>query len=117
MKDKELLKKEVTRLNATGMVDMTGDFQCDQTQGCPTVLCWNITEAKAWIQPSCNADWNDEEDIETHWKLCAAYGVRSCTSARTFNGLLKSLSMDAFYQEGLVESQEEIDVFDYSHQR
>ena len=85
---------EINRLKFNGMVETTGDFQCDQTSGCPTVMCWSISEDVVWLEPEKFTGISDEQKDEC-WKDCVEYGIRYCSNAAQFNNHLKLLSQDA----------------------
>ena len=55
------------------------DFQCDQTNGYPTVLVWNQTRGKAILQPAPALD-DDSEQAKQCIRDCADWGVKPCTS-------------------------------------
>ena len=94
-----------------GLVEYSGDFQCDQTGGCPTHLCWSRTDGLAWLQPYETSGLS-EEQIEKCWRDCARYGIVRCETGKEFNDILKELGgYELECQEGLNEEDEEIDVF------
>ena len=94
-----------------GIVEYSGDFQCDQTGGCPTHLCWSRTDEIAWLQPYEMAGLT-EKQVEKCWRDCARYGFVQCESGKQFNQILKDLGgYELVCQEGLNEEDEKIDVF------
>ena len=90
----ELFIKEINRLKL-GMVETTGDFQCDQTAGCPTVMCWSLSENVIWLEPA-KFTGISKEQIEECWKACKEYGFRYCSKTGQYNYQLKTLSQEAY---------------------
>lgn len=95
-------------------IDTTGDFQCNQTGGCPTVLnvCWE--KGKAWLSL---IDWMMEgiEDKSYYEQGCADWGIRNCESVDDFNSLLESLGEDAYcYARHDDESEDAAECFQQS---
>jgi hypothetical protein len=70
------------------------DFQCDQTGGYPSILCWNQDACKAWLEPASVFDDGSAEAKQCH-KDCGEWGVRPCCSWEDYNALLESLGEDA----------------------
>ena len=109
--DMEKFRNQIERYKL-GVVEYTGDFQCDQTGGCPTLLCWSISEGKIWLEPCQYADGLTVEDIRKCWERCSDFGIRSCSNAEEFNQFLKMLSDDAFDLYALhPDDDEDIDIF------
>ncbi len=76
-------------------IDTTGDFQCDQTGGCPTVLnvCWE--KGKAWLS-LLDRMMESVENKSYYEQRCADWGIRNCNSIEELNALLESLGEDAY---------------------
>jgi len=89
-----------------GDVYSSSDFQCDQTGGYPTVLCWNQNERKAWLEPA-PAFGDDSPEAKQCLKDCAEWGVHPCCSWEDFNNLLESLGEDAAQTAVPVEDESE----------
>lgn len=98
----EMFRQAIYR-HTEGLVEYSGDFQCDQTGGCPTQLCWSRTDGLAWLQPY-EMDGLSEEQSEKCWRDCARYGIVRCDSARQFDTILKELGgYELVCQEGINE--------------
>ena len=91
----EAFKKEVDRIQArVGIlgVHTSPDFQCDQTEGFPTCLCW--ADGKAWLELN-ESLIHEGQDLSAYDKLCADFGIRDCANREEFNELLEELGEDA----------------------
>ena len=108
----EKFRKQIERYKS-GVVKYTGDFQCYQTDGCPTLLCWSISDGKIWLEPCQYAGCLSDEDIRKCWERCSDFGIRDCSNAEQFNQFLKMLSDDAFDLYALYPDEEsDADIFD-----
>jgi len=85
------------------------DFQCDQTEGFPTVLVVNWTKQQAWLELNASAI-NDGEDVSKYEQLCKDWGVRSCTDEGDYNDLLKQLGDEAYENAAFPADDPEIDM-------
>lgn len=84
------------------------DFQCDQTEGLPTVLCACFEKGVAWLE--LNEPFlsdMDETELDYYRRLCADYGIRTCYDNDQFNELLKDLGEDAYSTAYLPDEDEE----------
>lgn len=91
----EAFKKEVDRIQArVGIlgVHTSPDFQCDQTEGFPTCLCW--ADGKAWLELN-ESLIHEGQDLSAYDKMCADFGIRDCANREDFNELLEELGEDA----------------------
>ncbi len=91
----EAFKKEVDRIQArVGIlgVHTSPDFQCDQTEGFPTCLCW--ADGKAWLELN-ESLIHEGQDLSAYDKMCADFGIRDCANREEFNELLEELGEDA----------------------
>ena len=79
----------------TLMVNVSPDFQCDQTGGFPTSLCVCWEHSKAWLQPNEFFDATPEQ-FRKAWQDCADYGFKHCIDDEDYNNILKSLGEDAY---------------------
>ena len=90
-------ESEVKRLSSIMDTEVSFDFQCDETLGFPTCLCWNREEGKAWISPNERMVEKNEEKVKIAEvrKACENFGIRNCESVKDFNAILRSLGEDA----------------------
>ena len=87
-------------------VDVSPDFQCDQTGGYPVSLCVLWDKGKAWLEPNeMLAD--DETDLSYARQGCADFGIRDCSDVNAYNRLLESLGQDAVDMAWLPDEPEE----------
>lgn len=85
------------------------DFQCDQTEGCPTSLCVCFNKGKAWLELNESFLRNmDETKLDYYRQLCADFGIRDCWDNEQFNGLLKELGEDAYDSAYLPDEDEDM---------
>lgn len=82
------------------------DFQCEQTNGFPTMLCVNWDKGKAWLQLN-EFLVTDKMDVSELEQRCADFGIRDCNNIEDFNNILKSLGDDAERTASL--SEDDID--------
>lgn len=87
-------EQQVEALNSFTDTEVSFDFQCDQTLGFPTCLCWNTEKGKAWLSPSSLADQSNT-DMTAVRRACEAFGIRDCESVEDYNAILDSLGEDA----------------------
>jgi len=77
-------------------VYISHDFQCDQTEGYPTMLCWDMSKRKAWLD--LNYSLAEEiEDISKFEMLCRDFGEQDCWDWDEFNSILGELGKDAVH--------------------
>ena len=83
-----------------------GGFQCDETGGYPTVLCCNIGEGIAWIEPE--PAYNDDSDAcRDCLEACREWGICPCETWEEYNELLSGLGPDAYHNAAVeFEDQE-----------
>ena len=97
-------EKQVEQLY-TSSTEVSPDFQCDQTLGFPTSLCWNREEGKAWL--ALKESMIDEDtDVPEYEKGCEMFGIRECWDIDDFNNLLNELGEDA-YQTAFMHGDDE----------
>jgi len=89
-----------------GLIHFSPDFQCDQTGGFPTILCWNRENGTAIIEPA-PVYCDNSESAKQCFRDCADWGVRPCTSWEDYNRLLEGLGRDAY--ENAVPLDDEFD--------
>ena len=97
-------EKQVERLY-TSNTEVSPDFQCDQTLGFPTSLCWNREEGKAWLALK-ESMIDDDLDMAQFEKCAEEFGIRDCFDIDDFNNLLNELGEDA-YQTAYMHSDDE----------
>jgi len=82
------------------------DFQCSATDGFPTVLCYNLEENMAWLDPSPAFYDEDAPLCQDCIKACRVWGMRPCESWEDYNYLLKSIGEEA-YENAAVEIEDQ----------
>jgi hypothetical protein len=75
-------------------VYISHDFQCDQTEGWPTMLCWDMAEGKAWLDLNYSLA-EENQDMSGYEKLCRDFGMQDCLDWDEFNSILEELGEDA----------------------
>lgn len=93
---KELTEKIGTLLENRNLfdVDVSPDFQSEQTGGYPAYLCVLWDAGKAWLEPNeMLAD--GETDLSCAYQGCADFGIRDCPDRNAYNNLLAELGQDA----------------------
>ena len=70
------------------------DFQCDQTDGYPASLCWDMRSGRAFLALNDSLA-GEGEDVSHYEELCEAFGERCCESWDDFNAILEDLGEDA----------------------
>ncbi len=75
-------------------VDVSPDFQSDQTGGYPASLCVLWGKGKAWLEPN-EMFAESETDLPYARQGCADFGIRDCPDVSAYNRLLESLGQDA----------------------
>lgn len=91
----EEFKKQVDSIQArVGFLNIhtSPDFQCDQTDGFPTSICW--ADGKAWLELN-ESLIHEGTDLSKYDHMCADFGIRDCESIDDFNALLEELGEDA----------------------
>ena len=103
----ELQAKVKERLIGTDIYDLhqSPDFQCDQTDGFPTMLFACFEKGVAWLEPYYDMAL-DDTDIAPVEQGCADFGIRSCYDSDDYNKLLRELGEDA-YQTAYLPDEEE----------
>ena len=104
----ELTEKVERLLNGRSSldVDVSPDFQCDQTGGYPVSLCVLWDQGKAWLEPN-EMLAEDGTDLTYARQGCADFGIRDCPDVSAYNRLLESLGQDAVDMAWLPEEPEE----------
>ena len=103
----EEFKKQIDRIQArVGIlgVHTSPDFQCDQTDGFPTSLCW--ADGIAWLELN-ESLINEGEDLSSYDRMCSDFGIRDCESIEDFNALLEELGDDAVQSATLYPEESE----------
>ena len=87
------------------------DFQCDQTEGFPTSLCYDFDEEKVWLElnESLVAD-RDEMELNYYRQLCTDWGVRPCCTWDNFNDYLKELGDEAYENAAVLDEDMEMNL-------
>jgi len=82
------------------------DFQCDITDGFPAVLCYDLIDNQAWLEPS--PAFYDEDDplYQDCLEACRVWGLRPCDCWENYNDLLKGIGDEA-YENAAVEIEAE----------
>lgn len=101
-------EKQVERLY-TSNTEVSPDFQCDQTLGFPTSLCWNREEGKAWLALK-ESMIDDDLDMVQFDKGVEEFGIRDCFDTNDFNKLLSELGEDAYQSAYLHNDDESFDL-------
>lgn len=86
------------------------DFQCDRTNGFPTMLSVNCDKGKVWLQLN-EFLVTEGMDVSEYEQRCADFGIRNCNNIEDFNNILKYFGDDAEQTASL--SEDDIDE-DYS---
>ena len=86
-------------------VDVSPDFQCDQTGGYPVSLCVLWDKGKAWLEPN-EMLAEDDTDLSCARQGCADFGIRDCPDVSAYNRLLEGLGQDAVDMAWLPEEPE-----------
>ena len=94
------LVKDVSILD----IHVSPDFQCDQTDGFPTLLCW--ADGKAWLELN-ESLIHEGEDLSSYDRMCSDFGIRDCESIEDFNALLEELGDDAVQSATLYPEESE----------
>ena len=105
--DYEAFKQEISAIERdAGLLSVhhSPDFQCDQTNGFPTSLCW--ADGKAWLELNRSLI-EDGEDVSEYEQLCANFGIRDCETVDDFNSILKELGRDAVESATVYQSEDE----------
>lgn len=72
----------------------SADFQCDQTEGFPTMLICNWAQCEAWLEIREDMA-SSQDEIESVTAMAADWGFHLCNDAEDFNHLLADLGEDA----------------------
>ena len=104
----DLTEKVEALLNgrSTLDVDVSPDFQCDQTGGYPVSLCVLWDKGQAWLEPNEMFADNDT-DLSFARQGCADFGIRDCPDTESYNRLLRELGQDAVDMAWLPEDTAE----------
>ena len=76
-------------------IHYSGDFQCDQTGGHPTMLCACFEKEIAWLEPNTRIS-DENTNIHKIREMCADFGIKKCVDAEQYNNILKDLGEDAY---------------------
>ena len=102
-------EKEMVETVSFGDLHISPDFQCDTTNGYPTVMVWNKAEGTAILQQSPAFD-DDSEEAKQCLRDCANWGVRPCANWQDYNDLLESIGEEAFENAAVPLDYEDEDV-------
>jgi hypothetical protein len=86
-------------------VYISHDFQCDQTEGWPTMLCWDMAGHTAWLDLNYSLV-EENQDMSQYEKLCRDFGMQDCLDWDEFNSILEELGEDAV-RNAYVASEDE----------
>jgi hypothetical protein len=75
-------------------VYISHDFQCDATDGWPTMLCWDMARGKAWLDLNYSLT-EENQDMSGYEQLCRDFGMQDCLDWDEFNSILEELGEDA----------------------
>lgn len=75
---------------------VSADFQCDDTGGTPSSLCWNFESRNVWLEPNATLYDTDSPEYKKAKDLCSDWGVRSCNDNEQFVDILKRLGNEAY---------------------
>ena len=82
------------------------DFQCDDTDGFPTVLCYDLANNQAWLEPAPAFCDEDDPLYEDCLEACRVWGTRHCESWEDYNDWLKFIGEEA-YENAAVEIEDQ----------
>ena len=82
------------------------DFQCNATDGFPTVLCYDLVNNQAWLEPAPAFDDEDDPLCQECMEACRAWGQRPCESWEDYNYLLERIGEEA-YENAAVEIEDQ----------
>jgi len=82
------------------------DFQCDATDGFPTVLCYDLVDNQAWLEPAPAFCDKDDPLYQDCIEACRAWGQRPCESWEDYNYLLERIGEEA-YENAAVEIEDQ----------
>ena len=85
----------------------SADFQCYQTEGFPTSLCYDFDEEKTWLELNSSMI-TDGEDVTYFENLCKDWGVRTCCTWDNFNDYLKELGDEAYNNAAMLDEDEDM---------
>ena len=103
-------EKEIAETISIGDLHTSPDFQCDATNGYPTVLVWNKADSTAILEPAPTFD-DDSEAANQCLRDCADWGVRPCADWQDYNDLLESIGEKA-YENAAVPLDDEDENFE-----
>jgi hypothetical protein len=84
------------------------DFQSDQTEGFPAMLCWDWDGNKAWLELNESLVYDrDEMELNYYRQLCKDFGERDCFDTGDFNALLEELGEDAVHNAYIHDDESE----------
>ena len=89
----------------TNDIYTSSSFQCDTTDGFPTVLRVDWAEEHAWLEPAPFYD-EDDEACQACIEACRVWGLRSCPDWQEYNALAEWLGEEA-YQAAAVEIEDQ----------
>jgi hypothetical protein len=88
--------KQLIKDNNSNNIIFAGGFQSDLSGGYPLNLYVDTYYGTAWIQPEINNGfYENENDLEPYWKVCAEWGFRYCNDEKEYEELLHELGADA----------------------
>jgi hypothetical protein len=102
----ELVGEHGLKLRSANEIHTSADFQCDTTDGFPTVLCYDLVDSQAWLSPSPAFYDEDDPQFQACMEACRAWGQRPCGSWERYNSILNSLGEEA-YENAAVEIEEQ----------
>ena len=88
-------------------VHISPDFQCDQTEGFPVSLCYDLDEEKVWLELNESLVMDrDNMELNYYRQLCTDWGTRPCSSWEEFNNHLKGLGEEAYNNAAVFDEDE-----------
>ena len=102
----ELVDKHGLKLRSANEIYTSPDFQCDATDGFPTVLCYDLVDNEAWLAPSPAFFDEDNDQCQDCLDACEKWGIRTCDSWERYNSILQTLGEEA-YENAAVEIEDE----------
>jgi len=91
-----LVEKYGQKPIASNEIHTSPDFQCGATDGFPTVLCYDLADHQAWLEPSPALYDEDDPLCQDCIEACRIWGLRPCESWEDYNNLLKSIGDEAY---------------------
>ena len=103
----EKIVESIIEREDTLMIQISPDFQCDQTLGFPTSLCVCWGQEKAWLMPNERmlSELPDDQKKDV-LDACAEFGIQDCEDIDDYHGLLRRLGQDAADSSWITDDEE-----------